>query len=344
MPAIRHLLAAAAVLTVGLNGSDARAQTPEQFYAGKIIDFVIGYPPGGSNDIWARLLARHIGKHIPGKPAVVPKNTPGAGSFLALNTVYGVSPKDGTVLAIGAPTAALDEKLGTQGVRFKTAELNWVGRVDSLINIVFMWHTSKVKTFADAQKVESTLSGTGAGSTVSIYPTVMNNVFGTKFKLIMGYKGSADAQLAVERGEVEGHSTSWVAVKVGHPEWRPTSKISILVQFSLKRHPELPEIPTAVDLARSDEERQILSAIMAAAEVGSAFFTTPGVPADRLNALRRAFDATMQDKEFLADVEKTKLSVSPMRGEDLQQLVKQVSDLPPNLLEKVRHAYTANQH
>jgi tripartite-type tricarboxylate transporter receptor subunit TctC len=344
MPIFRCRLVAAAVLTLVLNGLDARAQTPEQFYAGKNIDFVIGYPPGGSNDIWARLLSRHISRHIPGKPTVVPRNTPGAGSFLAINSVYSVAPKDGTVLAIGAPTAPLDEKLGTQGVRFKTAELNWIGRVDSLINIVFMWHTSRVKTFADAQKYESTLSGTGAGSTVSIYPTVMNNVLGTKFKLIMGYRGSADAQLAVERGEVEGHSTSWVAVKVGHPEWRPSNKISILVQFGLTRHPDLPEIPTAVDLARNDEERQILSAIMAAAEVGSAFFTTPGVPADRLNALRRAFDATMQDKEFLADVEKTKLSVTPMKGEDLQQLVKRVSDLPPDLLEKVRHAYTANQH
>jgi tripartite-type tricarboxylate transporter receptor subunit TctC len=172
----------------------------------------------------------------------------------------------------------------------------------------------------------------------------MNNVFGTKFKLIMGYKGSADAQLAVQRGEVEGHSTSWVAVKVGHPEWLPSKQISILVQFSLHRHPELPDVPTAVDLARSDEERQILSAIMVAAEVGSAFFTTPGVPPDRLNALRRAFDATMQDKEFLADVERTRLTVSPMKGEDLQQLVKQVSELPPQLAEKVRQAYTANQH
>jgi tripartite-type tricarboxylate transporter receptor subunit TctC len=344
MPAIRSRLVAAAVLTIALNALDARAQTPEQFYAGKNIDFVIGYPTGGSNDIWARLLSRHLSKHIPGKPTVVPRNTPGAGSFLAINSVYGVAPKDGTVLAIGAPTAPLDEKLGTQGVRFKTAELNWIGRVDSLINIVFMWHTSRVKTFADAQKFEATLSGTGAGSTVSIYPTVMNNVLGTKFKLIMGYRGSADAQLAVERGEVEGHSTSWVAVKVGHPEWRPSNKISILVQFGLTRHPDLPDIPTAVDLARNDEERQVLSSIMAAAEVGSAFFTTPGVPADRLNTLRRAFDATMQDKEFLADVEKTKLSVTPMKGEDLQQLVKRVSDLPPNLLEKVRHAYTANQH
>ena len=334
--------AVAVVLLAGLN-SQASAQTPEQFYKGKTIDFVIGYPPGGSNDVWARLIAHHIGKHIPGKPNVVPKNMPGAGSFLAVNTVYSVSPKDGTVLAIGAPTTALDERLGSQGVRFKTAELNWVGRVDSLINIVFLWHTSKVKTFADAQKYESTLSGTGAGSTVSIYPTVMNNVFGTKFKIIMGYKGSADAQLAVERGEVEGHSTAWVAVKVAHPDWRPSKKISILAQFSVNPHPDLTNVPTVVSLARNDEERQILSAIVAAAEIGSAFFTTPGVPADRLTALRRAFDATMRDKDFLADVERTKLAVSPMKGEDLQQLVKQVSALSPAMLEKVRHAYTANQ-
>ena len=336
------LAAVVVVLLAGLN-SQASAQTPEQFYKGKTIDFVIGYPPAGSNDVWARLIAHHIGKHIPGKPNVVPKNMPGAGSFLAVNTVYSVSPKDGTVLAIGAPTTALDEKLGSQGVRFKTAELNWVGRVDSLINIVFLWHTSKVKTFADAQKYESTLSGTGAGSTVSIYPTVMNNVFGTKFKIIMGYKGSADAQLAVERGEVEGHSTAWVAVKVAHPDWRPSKKISILAQFSVNPHPDLTNVPTVVSLARNDEERQILSAIVAAAEIGSAFFTTPGVPADRLTVLRRAFDATMKDKDFLDEVEKLKLTASPMKGEDLQQLIKKVSSLSPTMLEKVRHAYTANQ-
>jgi tripartite-type tricarboxylate transporter receptor subunit TctC len=168
----------------------------------------------------------------------------------------------------------------------------------------------------------------------------MNNVFGTKFKLVMGYKGSNEAQLAVERGEVEGHSTSWTAVKVAHPDWWPSKTISILVQFSLKRHPELAEIPTAVDLARNDEERQILTAIMAAAEVGSAFFTTPGLPADRLTALRRAFDATMQDPEFIAEAQKTKLTVSPMAGEELQKLVAEVSNLSPALLEKVRTAYT----
>src|SRR2546428_4058014 len=217
-----------AALLAGVLGAQASAQTPEQFYAGKTVDFVIGYPPGGSNDAFGRLLARHLGKHIPGKPAIVPKNQPGAGSFLAVNTIFNVAPKDGTVIGIGAPTIALDEKLGTQGVRFKTAELNWIGRLDSLVNIVFMWKTSPVKTFAAAQKFQSTLSATGIGSTGSIYPTVMNNVFGTKFKLIMGYKGSSEAMLAVERGEAEGHSTSWPAVKVAHPTWLPEKQITIL--------------------------------------------------------------------------------------------------------------------
>jgi tripartite-type tricarboxylate transporter receptor subunit TctC len=312
----------------------------EQFYKGKSIDFVIGYPPGGSNDVYGRAIARHLGKHIPGNPNVIPKNTPGAGSFLAVNQIYNVSPKDGSVIGIGAPTIALDEKLGSQGVRFKTAELNWIGRVDSLINMIFMWKTSRIKTLADAQKQESTLSGTGAGSTVSIYPTVMNNVFGTKFKLIMGYRGSNEAMLAVERGEVEGHSTSWTALKVAHPDWMGDRNVAILVQFSIKRHAELPDVPTAVDLARNDEERQILSAIMAAAEVGTAFFTAPGIPTDRLAALRRAFDATMKDPDFLDEAQKTKLTVSPVAGEDLQKLVVDVSNLSPGLLEKVRIAYT----
>ena len=294
-----------ALLSAGIIGAGAAgAQTPEQFYNGKNIDFVIGYPPGGSNDTLGRLMARHIGKHIPGKPTVMPRNMPGAGSFLAVNKVYNVSPKDGSVIGIGAPTLALDEKLGTQGVRFKTAEFNWIGRINSLINMVFMWKTSPVKTIADALKTESTLSGTGAGSTVSIYPTVLNNVIGTKFKLVMGYKGSNEAMLAVERGEVEGHSTSWTALKVAHPDWVPEKTIKILVQFALKRHPELPDVPTAVELARNDEERKILSAIMNAAEVGTAFFTTPDVPADRVTALRRAFDATMKDPELLSEAER----------------------------------------
>jgi len=338
MSFVRHACLFAAAAVAGLS-TPATAQTPEQFYAGKSVDLIVGYPTGGSNDTWSRILARHIGRHIPGKPNVVVKNMPGAGSFVALNNIYNVLPKDGTIIALGAPTAPLDEKFGTSNVRFKTAEFNWIGRIDSLINIVFMWHTSPVKTFAEAQKMQSTLSGTGVGSLVSIFPTVTNNVLGTKFKLIMGYKGSRDAQLAVERGEVEGHSTSWTAVKVAHPDWRPQKKISILLQYGLNKHPELTEIPTIVELARSDEQRQVLRAVMNASEIGTAYFTSPGVPADRVTALRRAFDATMKDPEFLADAAKLKLGINPITGEELQKLVGEVSGLSPDMVAKVRTAW-----
>src|SRR6516225_1246165 len=318
----------------------ARAQTPEEFYKGKTIDFVIGYPTGGSNDVWGRLLGRHIGNHIPGRPNVVPKNMPGAGSFLAVNQIFNVLPRDGTVIGIAAPTIALDERLQNPGVRFKTAELNWIGRADTLINMVFMWKTSPVKSVADAMQVQSTLSGTGAGSTVSIYPTVMNHVLGTKFKLIMGYRGSNEAMLAVERGEVNGHSTSYTALKVAHPDWIRDKAVTILVQFAHRRHAEMPDIPTVVELARSDDERAVLSAITNAAEVGTAFFTTPAAPPERVTALRHAFDATMADPQFLDDVARTGLATSPLAGEELQKLIAEVSNLAPPLLEKVRAAYT----
>jgi tripartite-type tricarboxylate transporter receptor subunit TctC len=325
---------------VALAVTPALAQTPEQFYAGKNLELVIGYPPAGSNDIYARTLGRYIAKYIPGHPTIVPKNMPGGGSFLALAYLFNVAPKDGTSFGIGAPTAPLDEKLGTQGVRFKTAQFNWLGRIDSLVNIVFMWHTSPVKTFADAQRIESKLAATGAGSTVSIYPTVTNNVLGTKFKLIMGYKGSNEAQLAVERGEAEGHSTAWTAVKVAHPDWLPDKKINIIVQYALKPHSELPDVPVVVDLARNDEERAILRAVMNATEVGTSFLTSPGVPADRVAVLRHAFDQTMKDPDFLAEAERLKLTVNPLTGDALQSVVGEVSNLPPDLVEKVRAAFT----
>ena len=341
MQGYRRAIFAALVFAAALGTSaPVSAQSTEPFYKGKTIDVIIGYPPAGSNDTYGRLLARHLGKHIPGNPTVVPKNMPGAGSFLAVNTVFNISPKDGTVIGIGAPTLTLDEKLGTQGVRYKTSELNWIGRVDSLINMVFTWKNTPVKTFAEAQKTQVTLSGTGAGSTVSIYPTVMNNVFGTKFKLIMGYKGSNEAMLAVERGEVEGHSTAFTALRLAKPDWIRDGSASIMVQFGLKRHPEMQNVPTAVELARNDEERQILRAITSASEIGTAFFTTPGVPADRLETLRRAFDAMTKDPEFVAEAEKIKLSLGPMTGEEVQKLVKEVSDLSPELVEKVRAVYT----
>ena len=315
------------------------AQAQEPFYKGKTLELIIGYPTGGSNDVYARLLSSHLGKHIPGNPTVIARNMPGAGSFLAANHMTAVAPKDGTSIAICAPTLALDEKLGTTGVRFKTAQMNWIGRISPLINIVMIWKTSPVKTVADAQKTEVTLGGTGVGSTVSIYPTVMNNMFGTKYKLIMGYKGSSEAMLALERGEVQGHSTAWEALETAHPSWKPDGDVTIPVQFAIKPHPELPDVPTAMEFARTPDEKRVLEAILNATEVGTAFFTTPGAPAERVTLLRRAFDATMQDPEFKADVEKMRVSLAPMKGEDLQTLVSKVSDLPADVTEMVRKVY-----
>lgn len=327
-------------LTVGLCAfSAAQAQPADNFYAGKTVELIIGYPPGGSNDLYARLLSAHLGRNIPGAPTVVARNMPGAGSFLAANYMMSVAPKDGTAIAIGAPTLAIDEKLGSNGVRFKTAQFNWIGRVSPLINIVMVSKDAKVKTIAEAQKTEITLAGTGAGSTVSIYPTVMNNMFGTRFKLVMGYKGSSEAMLAVERKEVQGHSTAWEALKAAHPAWVPNGDVALLVQFSTKRIAELPDVPAAIEFARTEEERRILGAILNASEVGISFFTAPGVPAARVALLRKAFDDTMADPQFRGDVGKMRVGVDPLKGEELQKLIAQVSDLPPDLTERVRATY-----
>jgi tripartite-type tricarboxylate transporter receptor subunit TctC len=320
-------------------GGGAWAQSPAEFYKGRNFEIIVGFAPGGSNDTYSRMLAQHIGKHIPGNPNVIARNMPGAGSFLAVNHIFAAAPKDGTAIALGAPTMALDEKLGNPGVRFKTAELNWVGRVGPLVNIAFTWKTSPVKTLEQARQREATLSGTGAGSTASVYPQVLNNVLGTKFKLVMGYRGSNEAMLAVERGEVEGHSTAFEAVRAAKPSWLADGSINILVQFGLKRLPELPNVPTAIESAPNEQAREVLTAIMSASEIGTSFFTTPGLPADRLTALRRAFDATMADPAFVGDLSRMKMDMGPMKGEDLQKLVVDFSNMSPQLLDRVRAVY-----
>ena len=336
---IRHPAATLAIVLTVLSGAaPAHAQDRVgDFYAGKQLSFIVGAGPGGGYDLQARVVARHLGRHIPGNPTVIVQNIPSR--IAAANNMFSTVAKDGTVIALLQRGVLLARLIYPSGVRYDIEKFHWLGSLNSETAVSLAWHTAPVKTIEDAFKIESKLSGTGVGSTVSIYPTVMNNVLGTKFKLIMGYKGSNDAQLAVERGEVDGHSTSWTAVKVAHPDWRPQKKINVVVQFSVKRHPEMADVPTVVELARNDEERKILSAVVNAAEIGTAFFTTPGAPPDRVEALRRAFDATMKDPEFLAEAERSQLTVGPLTGGDLQKVVAEVSGLTPELVEKVKAAY-----
>src|SRR5499426_3072901 len=287
-----------AALLIAWIPATASAQHVDSFYRGKTVNMIIGYPPAGANDFYARAVARHIGKHIPGNPTVVPRNMPGGGSLVAANHIFNVAPKDGTTLALIAATIPLEERLGAPNVMFKSAAFNWIGRIAPSVNMTFVMNSVPVKTVADTFTREVVLAASGRSSTVAIYPAVLSNVIGAKFKLVMGYQSSNTAMLAMERGEVEGHSTSLEVVRAIHPEWLAEKKITALVQYALKRHPELPDVPMTWELARTDEERQILRIVANATEVGKMILSTPDTPADRIQALRRAFDATMKDPAF----------------------------------------------
>src|SRR6185503_13652515 len=219
------------------------AQSLEAFYRGKTVTVIIGYPPAGANDLYARAVARHIGKHIPGNPTVVPRNMPGGGSLIAANHIFNVAPKDGTTLGLISPTAPLEERLGASNVRFKAAQFNFIGRMAATPSVTFTVAALPVKTIQDALVREASLGATGRSSTVTVYPSLLNHVIGTKFKLVMGYKGSPEAMLAMDRGEVEGHTTTWDGMKSRAEQHLRDKTINMLVQYGLKRHPELPDVP-----------------------------------------------------------------------------------------------------
>jgi tripartite-type tricarboxylate transporter receptor subunit TctC len=320
----------------------AQAQSGDDFYRGKTISMVIGYAPGGSNDLYARTVARHIGKHLPGNPTAIPRNMPGGGSLAAANHIYNVAPKDGTTIGLIASTLPLEARLGASNVMFKSSKFNWIGRVAPGVNISFVRDDAPVKTIQDAYTREVILAATGRSSALSIYPAVLANVTGVKFKLVMGYSGSATAMLAMERGEVEGFSTSMEALRSVHPEWIPTGKVKVLVQYALNRHPELPDVPMAWELGRTPDEKQILRIVANATEVGKPVLAPPDMPAERVTQLRRAFDATMKDPEFMAELQALRIEQGPMSGEDLQKLIEEVDNVSPDIIEKVKAIYPLN--
>jgi tripartite-type tricarboxylate transporter receptor subunit TctC len=317
----------------------AAAQSVEQFYRGRTIDMIVGYPAGGSNDVYARAVAHHIGKHLPGRPTTVMRNMPGGGSIVAANHIYNVAPKDGSVLGILAATNALDEKLGAPGVKFETAKFTWVGRLASGTNVTFTMKDGPVTTFDQALQREATLGATGTGSTVYVYPNVLNRVLGTKFKLVMGYNGSVEVMLAMERGEVDGLSTSWDAVKSSRPDWIKDKRINYIVQYGLTRHPDLPDVPTCVELAKTPEQKQILGLVVNATEIGKSILSSPGIPAERVEALRSAFTAMTKDPEFVHELESSRLELTAMTGAELQHVVEQVGAMTPDMIAKVKAVY-----
>jgi tripartite-type tricarboxylate transporter receptor subunit TctC len=347
--AVRHLKFSSHSLAISLTALclivapiSVAAESVENFYQGKTINLVIGYPSGGAPDVYARLVTRHLGKYLPGSPSVIVRNMPGAGSILAANHIFNVAPKDGTILGLLAPTLPLEQALGSSASRYKASGFYWIGRLATNSNITFIMNTSQVKTIADAFDKVAILSATGRSSTNAIYPTVLNNVLGTKFKIVTGYEGSAPAMLAMERGEVEGHSATYDGLKNQHNDWITTKKINIVVQYSLRRNPELPDVPTAVELARTPEQASVLRAIFSASDIGKFILTTPDVPIERVTALRLAFDAMVKDPDFLSDAEKLRIELDPLPGLELQKIVEEVQGMDAQVLEKVKAIYPLN--
>jgi tripartite-type tricarboxylate transporter receptor subunit TctC len=336
---LKSLLAASATLAATFAATLAHAQPAEPFFARKTVTIHVGYTAGGSYDLDARLIARHLGKYIPGNPSVVAQNMPGAGSMKAANYIYQVAPKDGTALGVIVESAALEQVLGNNAVQYDAAQFTYIGRVATSNNVFMQWHTSKVQSIADSQRIESTLAGTGPGSIAETIPRLFNAIIGTKFRLVSGYPASTEGMLAMERGEVEGAGSSWAAVFVTKQPLLKERKIRIILQTQPERHPDLPDAPTITEYGNTPEDRQVTALYASGSGVGRSLLGPPGIPADRLKVLRDAFNAMVKDPEFVADINKVNVELDPLPGERVQDLITRTLAAPASVRERAKVAF-----
>ncbi len=305
-------------------------------FAGKTVTIISSFGPGGGYSIYADLLARHLGKHLPGSPTVLVKYMPGAGGISGTNYLYNVAPRDAAVLGIIPQTVAIAQVLGVGQVKYDVRLFNWIGRVNSNVELQQSWHTSAVKTIEDAKSYPIIVAGTGPDSSSVVFPRLLNALFGMKFKIVTGYEGVNMAGVAMERGEVEGMVRPWAITKTSHVEWLRDNKINLLVQYTQKRHPELSQVPAVVDLAASDEQRQILTLYASGSEIGRSIVAPPGVSAEVIDQLRTAFTRTMESPALLEETRKLRLDVDVMPGDALQALVSGAVDVDDEIIVRAK--------
>ncbi|HTI88070.1 MAG TPA: tripartite tricarboxylate transporter substrate-binding protein [Alphaproteobacteria bacterium] len=321
----------------------AAAQSVADFYKGRQVSIVIGSEAGAGFDAYGRLVARHMGKYIPGNPNMVPLNKPGAGSLTMVNSLVNAGPFDGSTIGAPQSSAAVEELLhiGSKGgtaAKFKATELNWLGSASQDVFILYNWKTSKVKSFDDLQTTEMLLAASGPNTDGALMANALDRVFGTKIKLITGYQTSAAGMLAMERGEVDANAMAYSSVATIRPEWMKDGSIRILAQMGMKPQPGLDNVPFMLDRAKSPEDRAVLELIFAKFQMGRPYFVPPGVPKDRVAALRGAFDKTMADPTLLAEADKMHLEVRPVSGADVQAMVESLYKKPPALIARARDA------
>ena len=331
---LRRLPTAAMLLLLPLATAPPIAAQPD-ILAGKSVQMIIGFGPGGGYDLWGRTVGRHIGKHLPGNPSVIPQNMPGAGSYTAASYIFNIAPKDGTVLGIIARDAALGPLSGAAGARFDPTKLSWIGTPTKETNVCIAYHAAQVKTVQDLFERQLIVGDTGPGTGTRSYPKALNELLGMKFKLVGGFPASSDVFLAMERGEVEGICESLDSIKVRRPDWIPTKKISILFQGGAEPNPELKDIPFVLDLARTGEQKQAIEFLYAGQGIGRPFVAPPDLPADRLKMLREAFNATMTDADFVAEVKRSKLDLEPEDGQHLAALIMKIYATPKPIVDRI---------
>lgn len=323
--------APAALFAVG----GAVAQAPVGVSAGKNLNLIIGFGPGGGYDIWGRLVAGHIGQHLPGNPTVVAQNMPGGGSYRAASYIYNQAPKDGSTFAIIARDAALGPLTGQAGALFDATKFSWIGTPATETNICIAYHSAPVQTAQDLLHKELIVGDTGPGTGTHSYPKALNAILGTKFKLVGGYPSSADVFLAMERGEVQGICESLDSVKSRRPDWISSGTVKVLFQGGAKPNPELKGVPFVVDLAQRPEDKQAIEFLYLGQGIGRPFVAPPGLPPDRLKMLRDAFDATMKDPAYIDEIEKRKYALDPESGSELEALVKKAYATPKPIVDRI---------
>jgi tripartite-type tricarboxylate transporter receptor subunit TctC len=305
-------------------------------FAGRTVTIAVGFGPGGGYDLYARVLARHLGRHLPGQPTVVVSNLPGAASVRATNYIANVAPKDGTALGMVAQSIAEEQLLGTAGVSYDVNKLGWIGRIAANIEVAYVWHAAPVKALDDLRTTEATFAGTGPSS--SIYPRLLNAIAGMKWKVVAGYNTTSAAHLAMERREVDGATSSLNTLKTTQHEWLDHGLIRVLVAFATRRSAELASVPAVVELATTAEDRAVLAFYASSGAVGRALIAPPGMPAERIALLRRAFDATMRDAAFRAEIATMRLDFEPLAGAELQALVDAATRVSGTVLARARAA------
>ena len=334
----RPLARALAVPVAGLVFAvAAHAESVADFYKGKRIELLVGSESGDGYDTYARLLTRHMGRHIPGEPGFIVKNMPGGGGRPAVNHIYSILTRDGSAFGASLRNIPFDPLFGVDAVKIDATKLGWIGSLNNEVSLCVIWHDKGVRTIEDARAKQVLMGSNGPSISDSIHARLLNRLAGTKLKVVLGYPSSNAVHVALERGEVEGRcGLTYDSLVSRYAHWVKEKKVVILAQFAAQKHPDLPDVPFILDYARTQEDRQIVDLLLAPNEMGRPYFAPPEMPADRLDALRRAFDATAKDPQLLAEAMKQNLGIRPMTGEAIAAMVRRVYATPKPVVEIAR--------